>query len=244
MTAADAMRSQMIHCFNNLGIIIAAGGSGTRYGDNNKLMEIIDGVPVFIHTVKTLYKSCLPNNFILVVPQHSEKLFRDKMSIFAPEVQAKIVIGGTARGESVWNGLRLLENSVEYVAVHDAARPLVTAELLSECLNAAIIYGGAIPGKPLADTLKKTDAAGCVVATINRDCLWRIETPQVFRTGLLVNAYRLAMKQGLDFTDDAGVMEYSGYQVKIVHNHRSNTKITTPNDLLSIKNDLKNICGC
>lgn len=219
-------------CFNNLGIIIVAGGSGSRYGTKNKLMEMMSGFPLFIHSVRQ-FQDCCPNrNFILVVPEKELNLFREKIQMYLPGLEVILVAGGQTRGNSVWNGLQALDTAAEYVAVHDAARPLATDFLLGECLAAAVKFGGAIPGKPLNDTLKKTGKDGKVIATIPRDGLWRIETPQVFRTKELIEAYRNAILQQLEFTDDAGVMEIAGHPVYIVYNPDNNVKITCPEDLV------------
>ena len=115
------------------------------------------------------------------------------------------------------------------VAVHDAARPLASAALLETLADEARRTGGAIPGKPVTDTLKRSDASGLVAETVDRTGLWRVETPQVFDLALLRAAY--ARFPDCDFTDDAGVMAAAGDPCRILLNPDDNLKITYPGDL-------------
>ena len=122
------------------------------------------------------------------------------------------------------NGLAALPDGVTIAAIHDAARPLATLALLERLVESARTTGGAIPGKPVTDTLKRTDATGLICETVSRSGLWRVETPQVFRRAALEEAYRRAGDR--EFTDDAGVMEAAGFPVAMVHNEAENLKLT------------------
>jgi 2-C-methyl-D-erythritol 4-phosphate cytidylyltransferase len=226
------MSSQSI---NNLGIIIAAGGSGKRYGSGNKLFEMLDSKPLFVHTVLNFYGYCPDSNLVFVAPESELNKFRSIMAKYLPGNRIMFASGGNSRGRSVKNGLAVLGNNVEYVAVHDAARPLASAALLIKCLEIAVKHGGAVPAKPVTDTIKRTDGSGKIIGTIDRSALWRVETPQVFPLAGLKAAYSLAEKNGMEFTDDAGVMEHAGLPVHIVHNPDNNIKITYSEDIRLIE---------
>src|SRR5205814_1671462 len=142
-----------------------------------------------------------------------------------------VVTGGTTRQESVWHGLQQVAEVVGLVVVHDGVRPFVTELLLQQTLEYASRYGAAIAAVPLKDTLKRVSAAGTVEATVSRECLWRVQTPQAFRHALLRRAFQHAWRHGLQTTDEAGLIEGLGYPVQIVPSYEHNIKITTPDDL-------------
>lgn len=215
----------------NLGIVIAAGGSGKRYGSGNKLFELLDSVPLFVHTVRNLYGCCPDSNFIVVAPSAELTEFQALLAKFMPGNKIVFTSGGNSRGQSVSNGLAKLGGDVEFVAIHDAARPLSSAGLLMKCLDAAMQFGGAVPAKPVTDTIKRAENSGKIIETVDRSALWRVETPQVFSLAALKAAYKLADADGLEFTDDAGVMEHAGFPVHVVYNPDNNLKITYPEDI-------------
>lgn len=212
---------------NDIGIIFAAGGSSNRYG-RNKLFEQINGKPLFIWTICNFCDVCRAEHAVLVVPESLNNEFSAALNRYLPGYPLLVTNGGQERSDSVQNGLKALPSNVAYVAIHDAARPQADQNLLLECLETARKYGGAIPGKPVTDTIKKVDEHGMITATVDRNGLWRVETPQVFRRDLLENAYRQADK---NFTDDAAVMEHASCPVKMVYNPVSNIKVTYPEDL-------------
>ena len=220
---------------NNLGIIIAAGGSGRRYGSGNKLFEMLDAKPLFIHSILNFHGCCSDSNLVFVAPDSELDKFRTITAEYLPGSSIIFTAGGSSRGQSVKNGLAMLGDNIGYVAVHDAARPLASAELLIKCLEIAIKYGGAVPAKPITDTIKRADCSGKIIGTIDRSALWRVETPQVFTLAGLKAAYSLAERNGMEFTDDAGVMEYAGFPAHIVHNPDNNIKITYSEDIRLIE---------
>jgi 2-C-methyl-D-erythritol 4-phosphate cytidylyltransferase len=143
-----------------------------------------------------------------------------------------VVAGGITRQESVWLGLQRVADAVNLIVVHDGVRPFVTEGLLQRTLDHADRYGAAIAAVPLKDTLKRVSAAGDVEATVPREHLWRIQTPQAFHHALLRKAFRYAWRHGLHATDEAGLIEALGHPVKIVPSYEHNVKITTPDDLV------------
>jgi 2-C-methyl-D-erythritol 4-phosphate cytidylyltransferase len=143
----------------------------------------------------------------------------------------RIVPGGATRGDSVWAALEALPVNVDLVAVHDAARPLVTREIFHRCLEAVGVGRGAVAGWPAVDTLKEVDREGRIVATPDRERIWHAQTPQVFPRPLLMEAYRRAREAGLTDTDDAALVERIGGEVVMVRGAPGNLKVTRPEDL-------------
>lgn len=224
---------------NDLGIIVAAAGSSERYGEYNKLLELLCGLPLFIYCLKTFIPHCPAGQLILVVARHEKKSFTAAIEKWLPDAQIVIVEGGKQRALSIVNGLLHLPANVNYVAIHDAARPFATINLLERCLAIARLDNGAIPAKPVTDTLKQVNKAGLITATVCRQNLWRVETPQVFNLQRLREAYQLISnnnaQKNIEFTDDAAIMEAAGFSVKIVNAPEPNLKITYLEDIATAK---------
>ena len=142
----------------------------------------------------------------------------------------RLVPGGAQRQDSVQAGLQAVSDSSEYVLVHDAARPFVTRELIDVVLAAAKLSGAAVCGAPCSDSLKEVAEDGLVTQTVDRSKLWTVQTPQIFKTSLLREAYAKALQTGATFTDDTAVVEKMGHAVRIVLYHGINLKVTTPSD--------------
>jgi 2-C-methyl-D-erythritol 4-phosphate cytidylyltransferase len=142
----------------------------------------------------------------------------------------RLVPGGAQRQDSVRNGLEAVSPESEFVMVHDAARPFVTKELIDTVLAATKLSDAAVCGAPCSDSLKEVGEDGLVTRTIDRAGLWTVQTPQIFRTQLLRDAYAGALATGATFTDDTAVVEAMGHPVRIVLYHGINLKVTTPVD--------------
>jgi 2-C-methyl-D-erythritol 4-phosphate cytidylyltransferase len=144
-------------------------------------------------------------------------------------------VGGAERAQTVLNGLRALETYAapdDWVLVHDAARPCVRHTDIDALLAAVAGHAdGGLLALPLSDTVKRADHNGCVEDTVARAGLWRALTPQVFRLAALSDALESAMRAGVEITDEASAMEYSGARPRLVHGHADNIKITEPEDL-------------
>ncbi len=213
----------------DLAVVIVAGGSARRFGGGNKLLLELAGLPLFLHSVKTFLPLTAPGCLVVVHPADAGAEFRAAAEQFLPEAPIAWTAGGAYRCASVRAGLAALPLDRGIVAIHDAARPLASAALLETLADEARRTGGAIPGKPVTDTLKRSDASGLITETVDRSGLWRVETPQVFDLALLRAAY--ACFPDGDFTDDAGMMAAAGYACRIVRNSDDNLKITYPGDL-------------
>ncbi|MBA2725675.1 MAG: 2-C-methyl-D-erythritol 4-phosphate cytidylyltransferase [Actinobacteria bacterium] len=205
--------------------IIAAGGSGTRSGSSTlKQFRMLAGKSVLEWSVEVLSDSgCTP---ILVAAPGSHR--QDVQSQLGKSVH--VVNGGSTRQASVANCLT--EVTSEIVLIHDGARPLITAQLVRSALDALGDRDGVVVAIPMDETIKSVKD-GVVLQTVDRDGLWRVQTPQVFRTEALREAHRLAEAAGeTDAVDDAALIERAGGSVGIVEGTRRNLKITLPEDFV------------
>ena len=216
-------------------VIITGGGSSTRYGDGNKLMADLNGMPVFIHSVKNLSGFAAKENFILTVPASEKESFIKVLREYGLDEQITVVCGGKTRAESVRNALNAIALADGVVAVHDAARPLVTAELLNRLISCG--KRNVIAATPVVDSVKKCDENNRITEEVDRTGLWRASTPQVFD----IVQYKDAVGKCLELpgaTDDATIMRLAGYEVAVLDEQMENIKLTTVNDLGKIKNIL------
>lgn len=192
--------------------IVVAGGSGTRFG-GPKQYELLDDRRVIDHSVETAQGSC--DGVVIVVPA-------------ADCTREGGVAGGATRSESVRAGLAMVPDDATIVCVHDAARPFATPALFAAVIT-AVQQGAdaAIPGVPVADTIKLIDDNGIVVTTPRRDRVVAVQTPQAFRA----DALRAAHAGAGEATDDAALVEARGGHVVVVAGEELNRKITHPHDL-------------
>lgn len=214
--------------------IIVAAGSSHRMGFD-KLLAPLAGKPVLQHSIEAFVDSDSVSEIIVVCPQ-------DRFNALDLEFSNKKITrvdGGKDRHDSVAAGLSQLDEGTEYVAVHDGARPLVSSEQIRRVLDAAIQYGGAASARPITETLKRADASGNAVEAVCRDNLWLMETPQVFKTSLLTDAYQLVQHRDERVTDEVSAVELTGHHTHLVSNAGPNPKITYPGD---IKQAEKLIC--
>jgi 2-C-methyl-D-erythritol 4-phosphate cytidylyltransferase len=215
-----------------IGLILTAGGIGKRFGSETpKQFVFLKGKPLFILTLDNLLKIQEFNNIILTYPKSWENVFFDLIEQFPPSRTVDFVEGGSERFYSVWNALQHPSiKSTDIVLIHDAVRPFVTSSLIERLLNGIANFDGVIPGIKVKDTLKESDENGVVLHTLNRNKIFAIQTPQAFKTQILVESYSTAINEGKIFTDDSGVAEFAGFRIKIVEGEEINIKITTPLD--------------
>ncbi len=224
---------------DDLGIVVVAGGSSSRFGKGNKLIAKLAGVPVFIHSLKQFQGLCPPGNLVLVVRKSETAEFADAIRKYLPKADIRIAYGGKTRMHSVVNGLSILPVSAKFAAIHDAARPLATAELMLAAYMAARRHGGAVVAKRVTDTVKQADRRRFVRRTLDRDRIWRVETPQIFPIERLMHGYVRAFARELELTDDSAVIEHAGYRPFLFEYKLPNIKITYPEDLRIAENYLK-----
>lgn len=215
-----------------LSIVIVAAGSGTRLGSNiPKQFLQLGKMPVFCWSLETFCSlEKIIKDIVVVVSKDFVELTQELVKPYAQRSNIKVVSGGSQRHESVLNGILATERAVEWVAVHDAARPFVTSELVEQLFESALCFGAAVPGVSVQDTIKRVDDAGFIEKNIERHGLWAIQTPQVCKKNDLLCAYEVASKQVVTATDEAGLLELIGVSVHIVQSTPENFKITTPYD--------------
>jgi 2-C-methyl-D-erythritol 4-phosphate cytidylyltransferase len=214
-------------------VILPAAGQSSRFGGVEKKPFVqLAGRAVWLHAAERFAHRIDVCQCVLVV---SPDDFATMQSRYARQIEAlriTLAPGGRERFESVANGLALLSAEADFVAVHDAARPCVTAALIDVVFARAIETGAALLALPIVDTIKRDNGHRRVVETVARQGLWLAQTPQVFRRDWLVAAYGARDRLGTAITDDAQLVEAVGHAVHLVPGSAVNRKITTQEDLL------------
>lgn len=210
--------------------IIAAGGTGSRMKlDFNKIFLTVEDKPILSYTLDTFENSSLIDSIILVCNSADYELCKEITEEFQYKKIIKIVLGGSTRQESVRNSLAVVPESSEIVLVHDAARPLVTEEMIENTIDEAFKIGAASVGVTPVDTVKRVRGTS-ISETIDRNSLVLIQTPQAFRKEVLVAAHEQAKRNHQLVTDDCALCELMGQPVAVVQGSKSNIKLTTPED--------------
>ena len=190
--------------------------------------------PVLAYSLRVFQECSAIDSIVLVVRKEQKVTARGLVQMFGIGKIHDIVAGGTTRQGSVSAGLAALDPDTTYVAVHDAARPHISCELVEELLKAARRTGAAIAASPLVDTVKVSGKGGIVAETLDRSRIWAAQTPQVFRVALLREALRKAEADKAEVTDDAQAVERIGGEVRLVPNPVPNPKITVPEDIRTV----------
>ena len=208
-------------------VIIVAGGSGLRMGVSiPKQFLNLYSMPVLMHTITSFYEYDSTLNIILVLPNEHFSTWDSLCKKLDFHVKHNIVAGGDTRYQSVKNGLGSV-NSQGLVAVHDGVRPLISKTLIENCFKEAQIMGNAIPCIEVNETVREILPNGN--RQLNRNNIKLIQTPQVFKTDILKQAYEHPFT--VEFTDDASVIEKAGYKINLINGEKQNIKITTELDL-------------
>lgn len=214
--------------------IIVAGGSGSRMGKAiNKAYLPLAGKKVIEHTVNAFLLADDIKKIVIVARQEDMEqclsLFNDKKIV--------VTTGGATRQESVLNGLMLADT--EFVAIHDAARALIEPKIINKTVEECKKHGAAAVGVSCVDTLKKVDESGFIVKTVDRNGIYRIQTPQIFKLDKIKSAHYQAMREGFDATDDCALYERYIGKVKITEGDGNNIKLTYPEDMVFAEAILK-----
>jgi 2-C-methyl-D-erythritol 4-phosphate cytidylyltransferase len=210
--------------------IIVAAGSSQRMGFD-KLFAPIAGKPVIAHTLQAFERASCVNEIIVVAREDRQDEIRKISHVGNFKKIRSIITGGERRQDSVRIGLGRLRADAKYVAVHDAARPLVTSEQIERVFEKCRDYGAATLAEPIRDTVKRADVDLIVTASVDRHQLYVMQTPQVFERGLIEEAYRAAHTENVSLTDEVSAVERLGRKVVLVLNNDFNFKITYPRDL-------------
>ena len=208
-------------------VIIVAAGSSVRMGFD-KLAAPLGGIPVLQRSLNLFLSNPLVAEVIVVCPPERWALLETNH----PPLSIRRVDGGADRQRSVANGLAVVSPSATHVAVHDGARPLLHPTDLEHCLQAVAADRAASLARRVTDTLKRSDDAGFCTASVGRDNLWRMETPQIFETALLREAYAAVAARDLTITDEVSAIQKIGKPVRLVESLHPNPKITRPADII------------
>ena len=219
--------------------VIPAAGKGIRLNNRApKPLVLLSSRPILFHALRVLSSSKLIDSIVLVVNRNYLGRFENKIKQYNFKKINKVVAGGKSRTQSVKNGLRVVDDDADLVLIHDGARPFIDSKIISNTIKAAKKSGAAVAAVPVKSTIKEIKSSDLSVkSTLKRDDLWEIQTPQVFRKRLILDAY--FKSNNTKAFDDASLVEKMGKKVKIVYGSYKNIKITTPEDLLFAKAIIK-----
>lgn len=214
--------------------LIPAAGRGQRMGlaVEKQFMELA-GKPLLAHTLARFEATPGIHQIVVIVPSGREAFCAQE--IVEPEGLRKvthIVAGAETRQRSVMAGFRCLGENVDVVVIHDGARPFISPALIQKAIEQAYQFGSAIVAVPVSDTLKRVSIDGQVVETVDRQNLWRAQTPQAFQRSILQRALTHAEERRIEATDEAFLVESLAKPVHILPGSIWNVKVTTPDDLL------------
>ena len=210
--------------------VIAAAGSSSRMGGMDKLFSEICGRPVLAWGLLAFENSEYIDDIIIVTAEHNIVPVSNLAADYGISKLNHIVRGGDTRQQSVSGALGFLD-AATHIAIHDAARPLVTGEVIKAAVAAAVEHQAAAPMVPMKDTIKEVQG-GVITRTIPRENIYAVQTPQVFERALYERAMRGAVRDQLAVTDDCSIVEYCGAKVYMTEGSYENIKITTPEDIM------------
>ncbi|MBN2356981.1 2-C-methyl-D-erythritol 4-phosphate cytidylyltransferase [candidate division KSB1 bacterium] len=219
---------------NSTTALIVAAGQSKRFGGTvSKQFYEIDGRPIIYYTLQKFQMCSMIDSIILILPESAIEEMQTSLKVWRMDKVGQIVAGGAERHHSVQNGLAALGEGVEWVAIHDGVRPLVTVAQIAAAIQAAQRHGAAILGVTPRDTIKEINHER-VGATLQRQRLIQVQTPQAFSRDIIVRAYRQAFKSNHFSTDDAALVERLGVPVAVVPGDYRNIKVTTPDDVIVV----------
>ncbi len=216
---------------SKVAVIIPAAGKSQRFklGQQKKVFTELKGRAVWLRSAEHFVNRPDVVQTIVAIAPEDEDFFKTKFRPNLAFMAIDLVHGGATRAETVKNALDAVMDDADFVAVHDAARPMLTAKWIDQVFNAAFESGAAIPAVPVAATLKRVDASRTIEDTVDRTNLWGAQTPQVFRKDMLVSAYEAA-DGDFSATDEAQLVHNAGHKVQVVEGSSMNFKITTTSD--------------
>lgn len=230
---------------HKLHLILLAGGRGTRAAGDPvpKQFRVTGQGPLFAVSLKSFLSAAAwrPATMTVTVPDDWRPTVEE--TLVGLEVPFVLASPGETRTASTWSAIQAVQAShtpepADLVAVHDAARPFATADLMARLCEAAVTSGGAIPGIAVPDTIVRSDGPGAVY--LQRDLLRAVQTPQVFRWDIFRAAHAHAADQGLAYTDDGGLLASRGHDPAVVEGETGNWKVTTDGDWERAKEILSN----
>lgn len=217
----------------NCAVILPAAGNSTRFGGPTKKPFLaLNEKPIWLRSLQLfLSRPEIAQTLLVVAPDDLDD-FKSHNGAQLAFLEVDLVAGGSERFESIANALAQLRDEIEFVAVHDAVRPLTGSKTIDAVLHAASEFGAAVPAVPVADTLKRVDDQMIITETPSREGLWLAQTPQIARRDWIDEAYRRRGELTEPITDDTQLLAAIGHPVRVVPGEVTNLKITTPEDLL------------
>lgn len=218
-------------------VILPAAGRSTRFGDpkQKKIYAEIDGRAVWLRSLDPFLNNDAVVQIILAIAAEDQELFERRYRDNVAFLGIDVLIGGAERADTVEAALDRVKPECDYIAVHDAARPCLTAEQVEAVFRAAEAHGAALLATPVFETIKRANADGFTIETVPRDDLYLAQTPQVFRRDWLLEAYAQRPRGSKAATDDTQLVEAIGHACAIVPGSPHNLKITTRDDLATAR---------
>ncbi len=211
--------------------VILGAGSSERFG-GNKVAYKLDGIPVFIHTLKVFDASPYIDEIVLVVKKEECDAIASDVVKYGPISKLKCIIpGGETRQKSALKGFEAINQSASFVAIHDAARCLITEKMIEDVCREAFTERAAAAAHKVTDTVKYADSRGYIDYTFDRKYVWLVSTPQIFLSDLYRAAAYTARDANFEATDDCMLAERLGFKVKLVEVGEDNIKLTYREDL-------------
>jgi 2-C-methyl-D-erythritol 4-phosphate cytidylyltransferase len=210
--------------------IVLAAGSGTRMkSEINKHLLPLAGKPVIVRTLEAFQRCAAVNAIVLVTSAENMLAYQALIAEHALTKVGRVVLGGDTRQVSAHNGLRAA-GDCDIILLHDGARPLIAQQEIEAVIRDAAEYGSAVVAVPAKDTTVR-GRDGFIETQLERSSLWQVQTPQGFKAVIIKEAYEAAVRDGVQSTDDTGLVTRLGGAVKITPGSYANIKITTPEDL-------------
>lgn len=219
-------------------VIITSAGKGRRMGDVEKQFLPLNGIPLFIYSLRTFASIDEIEKIILVLPERKQVYGEHLIAEFDINREITIVPGGNERQDSVYSGLKEVESDI--VLVHDGVRPFVSSNLIRRIIEEVERYGAVIPGTPISDTIKRVEK-NQIIATLNRDEIFAVQTPQGFEREIIQEAYEVAYQDGFYATDDSMLVERLGIGVRMIQGDPLNIKITRKEDFYLAEGIVKHL---
>lgn len=213
----------------SVAVLVPAAGQGKRLGGHRKQFRRLGGQPLLVQTLRVFERHPEVDDLIVAAPAEATSVLEHELKAVGLTKLRNVIIGGATRQASVRAALAAVSPGTDVVLVHDAVRPFVAADKLSEVINAVRARGAASLAIPVVDTVR-IGTAGCFGETVPRDRLFRMQTPQGFRRTWLMEAHEVAAQMGIRATDDVELVQRLGRSVHIVTGSPRNIKITTPED--------------
>jgi 2-C-methyl-D-erythritol 4-phosphate cytidylyltransferase len=214
-------------------VIVPAAGKSSRFGDqkHKKIYAELAGRAVWLRAVEPFINRDDVKQVILAIAPEDRELFERRYRASVAFMNIRVVDGGPERAETVARALECVDSQCDYIAIHDAARPCLSSELVDAVFSAACQHQAALPAVAVTDTIKRAGADRLTIETVPREGLYLAQTPQAFERTLLFKAYAQRSRLGAELTDDCQLVEALGHHCAIVEGSLLNIKVTTPGDL-------------